>query len=469
MIAMPFTLRQNDRVVSGIAIALAIGIGAVIAPAAVGGEYVIAAIVGVLLILASAAHPKFAVLLWLLSACFLPFWVGVDNPFYLPASSLAGFLVLCGAFVRNPWRIGRVDTAVLLFCALCLVCGVVGLSRPGDVTNVMTQWLLSFVVGRLLVQRAGLPFTYRAIAYIFSAAALCSMVEFFFDWNPYYGWVVDNTQYLAWGHEQDRGGIVRAEWAFGHSIALGCALAMAIPIVFNCNFKSVIRASLIAVLLGGAVVSFSRSGMISAVFALLLSLLFFSDKEKTRGRLAVVFTLGAIAWFAIPKILSVFAEEGRRATISADYRLTLIDLIPSMNPLGLANGYTEPNRGEFYFQGFKSIDSTFVLLGVSFGFIVALLALGGVGWLTWRVVRRTSSAPAISVLAVVPALFTVALITQFGSIFWFFLGILSLHDRLNPDRRVNAEGQGDSPLVDARLTETKSTAISNKIGLVKDV
>lgn len=469
MIGMPSASGKNSKILSGLAITLVIGIGAVLAPATVGSVYVIAALAGILLVLASAAHPRFAVVLWLLSACFLPFWVGVENPFYLPASSLAGLLVLCGAFVRNPWRIGRVDTAVLLFCVLCLVCGVVGLSRPGDVTNVMTQWLLSFVVGRLLVQRAGLPFTYRAIACIFSAAAACSIVEFFSDWNPYYGWVVDNTQYLAWGHEQDRGGIVRAEWAFGHSIALGCALAMAIPIVFNCNFKPVFRAALIAVLLGGAVVSFSRSGMISAVFALLLSLLFFSDKEKARGRLAVVLVLGSIAWFAIPKILSVFAEEGRRATISADYRITLIDLIPSMNPLGLAKGYTEPSRGEFYFQGFKSIDSTFVLLGVSFGFVIALLALVGVGWLAWRVLRRTSSAPAISVLAVVPALFTVALITQFGSIFWFFLGMLSLHDRLNPDRKVDPEAPSGLSDLDASLIGTKSSAVSNKIGLVEDV
>lgn len=461
--------RNRGRVFAGVLTALAVCIVAVLLPATVGSVYVVAGMTALLLFFACVAHPKFAVVLWLISVCFLPFWLGVDNPFYLPASSLAGFVVLGGAYLRNPWRIGRVDIAVLLFCALCLVCGVVGLSRPGDVTNVVTQWLLSFIIGRLLVQRAGLSFTYRAIAYVFTAAAVCSIVEFFFDWNPYYSWVVDNTQYLAWGHEQDRGGIVRAEWAFGHSIALGCSLAMSIPIALACNFKPVVRAGLIALLLGGTVVSFSRSGMISAVFALLLSLLFFSGKEKTRGKLAVVLTLGIMAWFAIPKVLAVFVEEGRRATISADYRLTLIDLIPSMNPLGLAKGYTEPSRGEFYFQGFKSIDSTFVLLGVSFGYLVALLALAAVAWLTWQVIRRTSSAPAISILAVVPALFTVALITQFGSIFWFFLGMLSLHDCVLAQRTALFEPKGKLRAVEASTVDSKSTATSGKIGLVGDV
>lgn len=461
--------RNRDQVFAGLSIAFAVCVVAVLAPAMVGSVYVVAALLALLLFFASVVHPKFAVVVWLTSVCFLPFWVGVDNPFYLPASSLAGLVVLGGAFVKNPWRIGRIDIAVLLFCALCLVCGVVGLSRPGDVTNVVTQWLLSFLIGRLLVQRAGPSFTYRAIAYIFTAAAICSIIEFFLDWNPYYSWVIDNTQYLAWGHEQDRGGIVRAEWAFGHSIALGCSLAMAIPIVLACNFRSAVRTGLIALLLGGTVVSFSRSGMISAVFALLLAMLFFSSKEKTRGRLAVVLTLGAIAWFAIPKILAVFAEEGRRATISADYRLTLIDLIPSMNPLGLAKGYTEPSRGEFYFQGFKSIDSTFVLLGVSFGYFVALLALAGVVWLAWQVIRRTSSAPAISILAVVPALFTVALITQFGSVFWFFLGMLSLHDSVVAQRRAGQRPKGDLRTIDARTVDYKSSVGSGKIGVVGDV
>ncbi|WP_338888764.1 hypothetical protein [Rhodococcus sovatensis] len=382
-------------------------------------------IVAVGLFSLSVLHPKFAMVLWLTISCFVPFWVGVDNPFYLPASSLAGLLVLGGAFAKNPWKLSGIDIGVLLICAICLVCGIVGLSRPGDVTNVMTQWLLSFVVGRLLLQRAGVQFTYRAIAIVFTAAAACAIIEFSLDWNPYYSWVIDNTQFLAWGHEQERGGIVRAEWAFGHSIALGCSLAMAIPIVLACDIRAGYRAMMVTVLLAGTVVSFSRSGMLSAVLAVVLSLLFYAERERTRGKVALVLVLGGVAWFAVPQILAVFAKEGRGATISADYRVTLIDLIPSMNPLGLASGYTEPSQGEFYFQGFKSIDSTFVLLGVSFGYLIAAMALYGCGWLIWRVVRRTSMAPAISLLAVVPALFTVALITQFGSIVWFYFGMVS--------------------------------------------
>ncbi|WP_141217148.1 O-antigen ligase [Rhodococcus sp. 14-2470-1b] len=397
-------------------------------PALMGWLAALAIISAIAIFSLSVTHPKFALTFWLVVCCFVPFWIGVDNPFYLPASSLAGLVVLGGAFARNPWRLSRIDTAVLLVCGLCLICGLLGLSRPGDVTNVITQWLLSFVLGRLLVQRAGLEFAYRTIAIVFSAAAACAVIEFIFDWNPYYSWAVNNTQYLAWGHEQERGGIVRAEWAFGHSIALGCSLAMAIPMVFACSLRPLYRVTMAALLVAGTVASFSRSGMLTAVIAVVLSLVFYSETNRTRGKLAVILVLGVVAWFAVPQVMSVFAEEGRRATISSDYRVTLIDLIPSMNPIGLASGYAEPSPGVFYFQGFKSIDSTFVLLGVSFGYAIAAFALAGCVWLALKVARRTSSAAAVGLLAVVPALFTVALITQFGSIVWFYLGIVSLYD-----------------------------------------
>lgn len=385
-------------------------------------------LVGAILFFLSAVHPKFAIVLWLVVCAFLPFWFGVNDPFYLPPSSLAGLLVLGGAFAHGTWRLSRIDLAVLLFCAICLICGLIGISRPGDVTNVVTQWLLSYLVGRLLVKNAGREYTYRVIALVFSAAAACSIVEYFFDWNPYYSLIVNNTQYLAWGHEQERGGIVRAEWAFGHSIALGCSLAIVIPIVFASNFKPIIRAIMVAVLLGGTVASFSRSGMLSAVLAIVICLLFYRSRSRSNAKLVFILVFAVVAWIAVPSIIRVFSEEGRRATISSDYRLTLIDLIPSMNPLGLAKGYTEPSQGEFYFQGFKSIDSTFVLLGVSFGYVVAALAISGSVWLMWRVVRRTTSAPAVAVLSIIPALFTVALITQFGSLVWFFIGMVSLVD-----------------------------------------
>ncbi|WP_196248680.1 O-antigen ligase family protein [Rhodococcoides fascians] len=436
-------------------------------PALMGWLAALAAISAIGIFSLSVIHPKFALTFWLVVCCFVPFWVGVDDPFYLPASSLAGLLVLGGAFTRNPWRLSRIDAAVLLVCGLCLICGLLGLSRPGDVTNVITQWLLSFVLGRLLVQRAGLEFTYRTIALVFSAAAACAVIEFVFDWNPYYSWVVNNTQYLAWGHEQERGGIVRAEWAFGHSIALGCSLAMAIPMVLACSLRPVYRVAMTALLVAGTVASFSRSGMLTAVIAVVLALVFYSETNRTRGKLAVILVLGVVAWYAIPQVISVFAEEGRRATISSDYRVTLIDLIPSMNPLGLASGYTEPSPGVFYFQGFKSIDSTFVLLGVSFGYAIAALALAGCVWLTFKVARRTSSAAAVGLLAVVPALFTVALITQFGSIVWFYLGIVSLYDWKS--RKASSEKVRPSPCsetigdtrVDSKSSFDNTPGVSN--------
>lgn len=390
-----------------------------------GPATVLACVTAILFVLVATLHPRVAFVAWVVACAFIPFWVGVSSPFYLPPTSIVGLLILASCFYKNKWVVNKLDAWVLVFCTLCLICGVVGISRQGDVTNVATQWLLSFVVGRLLIQRIGLRFAFSVIALTFAAVGAFAVIEFFSDWNPYYSWAIDNAQYTAWGHEQERGGIVRAEWAFGHSIALGCSLAVAIPITAATNFSNRTKLIIYVLLLTGAVVSFSRSGGVAAVLAVGLVIVTYRDNLRNRGRVLLLGMVSLVAFIAVPYISKVFETEGRLATVSSDYRFTLNDLIPTMNPLGLANGYTEPKAGEYYFQGFKSIDSTFILLGVSFGYLLAAIAIIGSALVTIRVLRGTTSASAIALVAVIPALFTVALITQFGSLVWFIIGIYS--------------------------------------------
>ena len=240
--------------------------------------------------------------------------------------------------------------------------------------------------------------------------------------NVSLSWTVDNSQYAAWGHEQDRGGIVRAEWAFGHSIALGCTLSMAVPLAWIAPTTTRVKTFQIVALALGTVASFSRAGLITlAVATALTALLYPRGTKGSRLLLLGIAGLGAV--YVVPKVQEVFAREGQLADISANYRLDLNSLLPFMNPFGLADGYFEPTRGTFYFHGFKSIDSTFILLGVSFGYIVlATVAVAAVS-LVFKVLRRRGSPADVALVSVLPALFTVALITQFGSIVWFMVGM----------------------------------------------
>ncbi|MCT1353179.1 hypothetical protein [Gordonia sp. p3-SID1431] len=121
--------------------------------------------------------------------------------------------------------------------------------------------------------------------------------------------------------------------------------------------------------------------------------------------------------------MSFFAEGAESNSVSSAYRLELDSLVSFMNPLGLADGYYEPVPGEYYFHGYASIDSTFIFVGVSFGWIAAMILLAGAVLVCGRIVVRRASVPDLAIASVLPALFTVAPITQFGSYLWFVIGI----------------------------------------------
>ncbi|WP_172650099.1 hypothetical protein [Rhodococcus opacus] len=405
---------------------------AVLLPSLVGVTVTLAVLAGIAISVLCSRHPRIALTLWLLVVCFVPFWFGATDPFYLSPTALMSLLVLGAMLLFNRWEPNKIDVCILVFFACCAILVVVGWARPGDVTSALSQWLLSFLVGRLLVQRVGTEFTYRVVAVLFTVVAVCAVAEFVLRWNPYYDLTNATVQYRLWGHSQLRGGIIRSEWAFGHSIALANSVALVIPIVFATTFRTRVKVVCIALMLAAAVVSFSRSGMISAAFAVFLTLFFMKGRSDSRSGMLILAGSVVGAALASPWIVGIFEQAGSEAEDSAQYRSKLNGLIPTMNPMGIANGYVESD-GVPYFSGFKSIDSTFVLLGLSFGLFIAAAAILGTVWLAVRVISRTATPPMIGVAAVVPALFTVALITQFGALLWFFIGMVSLTGARRPE------------------------------------
>ena len=386
------------------------------------------------------ANPRLAVWLWILVCGFVPFWVGVSSPFYLSALSLVGIAILAGSLWRGQISLIDRDLWIVLIGLFIVVCGLLGIARPGDVTSVVSQWIVSYFVARILVEAVGAMEVYRAIAITFTLVAIGTIAEFTLHANPYFGWVVDNVQYRAWGYGQVRGNIVRAEWAFGHSIALGCALGMAIPIVSALRWPAWVKFVQILVIGVAAVFTFSRAGFITALMGVAMVLLFSRDAGGLRVRALAVAAAGVVAYFVTPLITSVFAADDGRAEVSADYRKLLNSLIATMRPFGLATGYSESSRGNYSFGSFRSIDSTFVFLGVSFGWVVALLALAGALFLVIRTVMLRCSPAELAVVAVIPALFTVAPITQFGTLLFFYIGMtvsIAVHER----RRVRDESR----------------------------
>ncbi|MDV7102422.1 hypothetical protein R4227_20465 [Gordonia amicalis] len=385
-------------------------------------ETLIGLLAGVLAALFVSSRPKVALSLWLAVFAFIPFWQGITSPAYLPPSSLAGLIVIAACFRGSKWKPNGYDYLAIFIAVLAAMTALGGVGRPGDVTNVVTQWFVSFVVGRLLAKRCGLKFTYSAIAIVLSVGAVGAAIEYFTGFNPYYLWDADNSQYAAWGHSQERGGVVRSEWAFGHSIALGCTMAMTVPIAWYSEISVRLKLLCITLLSVGAIVSFSRSAMVTLVIAVAICIILGKGVGSgPRVALSLVAIVGA--WFFAPRVSEFFRQGAESNAVSAGYRQELNSLIEYMNPIGLADGYREPAPGVYSFHGYESIDSTYIFVGVSFGWIASLVLLAGSALLWIRVLSRRGSPADVAVAVVLPALFTVALITQFGSYIWFVIGV----------------------------------------------
>ncbi len=259
---------------------------------------------------------------------------------------------------------------------------------------------------------------------MFAAVSVLAIIEFLTGWNPFVKLVRHNVLYANWGPLQERGGITRAEGAFGHSIALGSSVAMVIPLTLASTLRPRTKAIAVGLMVGCTVVSFSRTGMIGAIVGIVLAVLFLPDRTlSVRARVAVVATVGVLAVVLVPFITRIFATAGGEATGSAQFRGRLTSLIPEMSVLGLSPAVHKTATGELLVGNFRSVDNALILLGLTYGWVAllvaALLLLGALV----LVLARQATAPTIAVVAQIPAFVTVALITQYAVMVWFMIGL----------------------------------------------
>jgi hypothetical protein len=157
--------------------------------------------------------------------------------------------------------------------------------------------------------------------------------------------------------------------------------------------------------------------------ALLLSLVLLRDAVSTRVKVVVVGLLAAGVAVAAPYLLAVFGQAGDEASGSAAYRGDLLSLVPRMSLLGRSSAAFREADGAGGFGDFGSIDNALVLIGLQLGVLplALLLVLGALGIV--RVLRRAPSPALVGVVAALPALTSVAFITQYTVFFWFMVGL----------------------------------------------
>ena len=201
-------------------------------------------------------RPRALAAVWVLVICFVPWWTGL-NPhaalpslpsLFFPAASLISlFALLClQPAVLSRWNM--LDWLVMALGAALLLPSLVGGSTTASTFGLLGVWAPAYLVGRSLGGRLDVRWIYGLIAVAFTAVSALAVVEFVLTWNPFQQFRLGaGPSYSLWSESLSRGGQVRAEGAFGHPIALGSSVALAIPMTLASRFS--LRFRVVAVML----------------------------------------------------------------------------------------------------------------------------------------------------------------------------------------------------------------------------
>lgn len=378
---------------------------------------------GLLFVVTVRRSPRAGLITWLSIVAFIPIWVGVSFVVALPLVSVAGIATAVSLASRRLPRWALSDLLMIFLFISAMAPLLVGRLSLASAVGVVTVWATGFALGRLAPSQVGVGWLYGCVAVIFTVVAALAVFEFVSGWHGLASWGPSNAAHTLWGTIQGRGGLERSEGAFGHSIALGSSLAGAIVLTVAAPFASPVRLAMIATMVAGAAVTISRTGLLCTVLGIVLCMVLLRGPVDRRVRigLGVIVVISSIV--TIPFLSEVLDKAGTEASGSAEYRGNLLSLLPYIRILGTSDAMRRSVTGELAYGGFKSIDSQLILFGLSYGWMTLFWVLLLLGLAIVAVAGGRAHAPTIAVVAQIPALMTVALITQYAVFFWFLVGL----------------------------------------------
>lgn len=393
------------------------------------------------------AMPRAGFALWTAVMFLVPVWVGVALGIIWPAILALTVAMLVANVHRIELLAGDVLMAVFVVMLLGLhVLGRVGL---GETVVGVIEWAVPYAWGRVVLARVDVRWVSTAITLCACVAALLAIVEFATTWNPFILIPGQEPLYSSWNTLQERGGIVRVEGAFGHSIALGAALAVSTAFAVAAPWRTAPKLLAVGLLGAATVLTFSRTGIVTMVITLVLAVWLLPS--LTRRFKIIVTAVGLVGGLvALPIVSSVLDAAGREAEGSAGYRTDLLVLLGQVDLLGNAGPWQSLVSGDFYLGYFaRSIDNALMLALLRYGVVPTAVVLAVIVSAAALALRRESRSPAaIAVLGQLPSLVVVALITQYGALLWFTVGLaLSWHGRSH-------DGEGRGPATERGATAT---------------
>lgn len=368
------------------------------------------------------AMPRVSFVLWGIVLFFVPVWIGANAGTFWAAITVVTILaiVACGGSVR----LSPVDGIVAAFVLLVVVEFALRAMSLSAMVIAVAEWVVPYIWGRLVLARLQARFVTRSIAILTTLAAVLALVEFAVGVNVFVLLPAQGPSFEVWGTLQGRGGFVRVEGAFGHSIALGASLAMGAAFVVAVQWRSWVKVMALGLIAGATVLTFSRIGLTTLLLAVALSVLTLPLISRAT-RIAVAAAGIVAAAIVVPFLGVVFLDAGEEAGGSASYRSGLLDLLPLIQPLGAAPNLDGAVIGGQYLGFYAgSVDNALLVVALRAGWVPAILLVAAIVAAIVPLFRRGGATPAnIAVAAQIPSLFTVAFITQYGMFFWFLVGL----------------------------------------------
>ncbi|MBY6709503.1 hypothetical protein HQ308_22175 [Rhodococcus sp. BP-241] len=408
-----------------------------------------AAMFAFVMVLAIWHRPRLGLGLWIASVCFVPYWVGIDVAGFLPIPTLLGLVVVLAVATSSKYVPHVADLVVV---ALVVVAGAGVFLATSSLPvwfTMISHWAAAYAIARLVAVPAGIRWAENAFAIAFALVAVATTAEWILSWHPFESINLTNPSYETWGPLLERGGSVRSEWAFGHPIALGGALAMSVPFIWAASRFSVATRVIAMSFVGLAVASTQSRGSLIAVGLTLCLLFVFSPRGRRIPKqvLALVVAGGLVAGAIYYGQLTDSA--GTEASFSSQYRVSMYRLVDTLSVIGRASSYSVRQDGTVYYERFSSIDNGFLALGLGFGYVAMAVAIGGMTVMVLRVIAREASLAEIALVGNLPVITTVAMITQYQIVVWFMVGLAVAtavaKKRLSPSGQV----EGNSAQVDA--------------------
>ncbi len=383
----------------------------------------IAACVGGIGFMLFRASPKLTVVVWAVVLFFVPVWIGVNIGFFWSAITLLTIAAVLTSL--SDIRLNAVDLIMGVFTLMVVVLFALKMATLSATVIAILEWVIPYVWGRLVLARVTKGFLTRVIAVAATVAAVLALIEFatgsnFFVTLP----AMSADLYATWGPLQIRADRLRAEGAWGHSIALGAALAMSSSFVIAARLPVAVRLLMLAAIGGATVATFSRIGMLTLAFTVALSIILLPGLARSmRWAVGVMGVIAAI--IIIPFVGAIFLEAGDEAGGSADYRSGLFSLLSQVALFGGAGDWSGLTVGGEYLGSYaKSVDNAFLVFALRFGWVPSILLILALVIAAVLMLRRHRASPAsISVASQLPAIFAVALITQSGMYLWFLAGL----------------------------------------------